>query len=44
MDRDTEAILESVRLRDFFGPLARIFVDLNVDDVTRVPLKLEPPG
>jgi uncharacterized protein (DUF362 family) len=39
MDRDTEAILESVRLRDFFGPLARIFVDLNVDDVTRVPLK-----
>ena len=39
MDRDTEAILESVRLRDFVGPLARTFVDLNVDDVTRVPLK-----
>jgi uncharacterized protein (DUF362 family) len=39
MDRDTEAILESVRLRDFVGPLARTFVDLNVDDVTRVRLK-----
>jgi uncharacterized protein (DUF362 family) len=39
MDRDTEAILESVRLRDYAGPLARTFVDLNVDDVERVPLK-----
>ena len=39
MDRDTEAILESVRLRDFVGPLARTFVDLNVDDVDRVPLE-----
>jgi uncharacterized protein (DUF362 family) len=39
MDRDTEAILESVRLREFTGPLARAFVDLNVDDVERVPLK-----
>jgi len=39
MDRDTEAILESVRLRDFVGPLARTFVDLNADDVTRVSLK-----
>jgi uncharacterized protein (DUF362 family) len=38
MDRDTEAILESVRLREFVGPLARIFVDLNVDEVARVPL------
>jgi uncharacterized protein (DUF362 family) len=38
MDRDTEAILESVRLREFVGPLARMFVDLNVDDVERVPL------
>lgn len=36
MDRDTEAILESVRLREFVGPLARTFVDLNVDDVERV--------
>jgi len=38
MDRDTEAILESVRLREFIGPLARIFVDLNIDEVERVPL------
>lgn len=39
MDRDTEAIIESVRLRDYTGPLARTFVDLNVDDVERVTLK-----
>jgi len=38
MDRDTEAILESVRLREFIGPLARIFVDLNIDEIERVPL------
>src|SRR5260370_39336527 len=38
MDRDTEAIVESVRLREFTGPLARTFVDLNVDDVKRVAL------
>ena len=39
MDRDTQAIIESVRLREFGGPLARVFVDLNVDDVERVPLR-----
>ncbi len=39
MDRDTEAIIESVRLREYTGPLAHRFVDLNVDDVERVPLK-----
>jgi uncharacterized protein (DUF362 family) len=39
MDRDTEAIIESVRLRDYTGPLARTFVDLNVDDVERVTLR-----
>jgi uncharacterized protein (DUF362 family) len=39
MDRDTEAIVESVRLGDYAGPLARSFVDLNVDDVQRVVLK-----
>jgi uncharacterized protein (DUF362 family) len=39
MDRDTEAIIESVRLKEFAGPLARTFVDLNVDDVEKVPLK-----
>jgi uncharacterized protein (DUF362 family) len=38
LDRDTEAILESVRLREYLGPLADIFVDLNTDDVERVPL------
>src|SRR6266852_9115158 len=41
MDRDTEAIIESVRLREFVGPLARTFVDLNVDDVERVALKTQ---
>jgi uncharacterized protein (DUF362 family) len=39
MDRDTEAIVESMRLREYVGPLARTFVDLNVDDVEHVPLK-----
>src|ERR1700729_1527645 len=39
MDRDTEAIIESVRLREFTGPLARTFVDLNVDEVKRVALR-----
>jgi uncharacterized protein (DUF362 family) len=39
MDRDTEAIVESVRLREYAGPLARVFVDLNLDDVARVVLK-----
>jgi uncharacterized protein (DUF362 family) len=38
LDRDTEAILESIRLRNFVGPLARTFVDLNIDAVERVPL------
>jgi uncharacterized protein (DUF362 family) len=38
MDRDTEAIIESVRLREFTGPLGRTFVDLNLDDVKRVIL------
>jgi uncharacterized protein (DUF362 family) len=39
LDRDTEAILESVRLREFTGPLGRSFVDLNIDDVELVSLK-----
>ena len=39
MDRDTQAIIESVRLREFTGPLERVFVDLNVDDVERVTLR-----
>ena len=39
MDRDTEAVLESVRLRDYAGRLNGDFVDLNIDDVQRIPLK-----
>jgi uncharacterized protein (DUF362 family) len=39
LDRDTEAIIESVRLREYVGGLADVFVDLNVDDVARVALK-----
>ncbi len=38
LDRDTEAILESVRLREHLGPLDRAFVDLNLDEVQRVML------
>jgi uncharacterized protein (DUF362 family) len=38
MDRDTEAIIESVRLREYVGRLKGVFVDLNVDDVERVAL------
>jgi len=39
LDRDTEAILESVGLRNYTGPLGGVFVDLNVDDVERVAFK-----
>ena len=39
LDRDTEAILESVRLREYTGRLNGDFVDLNVDDVQHVPLR-----
>lgn len=39
LDRDTEAILESVRLREYTGRLNGAFVDLNLDDVERVSLK-----
>ncbi len=39
MDRDTEAILESIGLRHYTGSLAGVFVDLNVDDVEKVSLK-----
>jgi uncharacterized protein (DUF362 family) len=38
MDRDTEAILESIDLRHYAGRLADLFVDLNVDDVAKVSL------
>lgn len=39
IDRDSQAILESMRLREFTGPLTKTFVDLNVDDVERVVLQ-----
>lgn len=39
LERDTEAILEVIRLREYLGPLDDKFVDLNVDDVQRVTLR-----
>ena len=39
MDRDTHAILESVRLREFTGKLGADFCDLNLDDVEQVILE-----
>jgi uncharacterized protein (DUF362 family) len=35
-ERDTEGILEIIRLRDYVTPLAETFVDLNMDEVERV--------
>jgi uncharacterized protein (DUF362 family) len=39
MDRDAQAIVESMRLGDYVRPLQNTFVDLNLDDVERVELK-----
>lgn len=39
LQRDTEAILEAIQLRDYLGPLDRAFVDLNIDDVCPVELR-----
>lgn len=39
MDRDTRAIVESVRLLEFTGKLNSDFCDLNLDDVERVQLE-----
>jgi uncharacterized protein (DUF362 family) len=39
LERDTEAILETMRLREFIGPLANSFVDLNLDDVRGIALR-----
>ena len=39
MDRDTQAILESVRLKEFTGKLGKDFSDLNIDEVERVELE-----
>jgi uncharacterized protein (DUF362 family) len=35
-ERDTEAIVETIGLRNYIGPLGDTFVDLNVDDVHAV--------
>src|ERR1035438_9817720 len=40
-ERDTEAILETLRLRDFLGPLQEVFVDLNLDEVHQVKLRTQ---
>jgi len=39
LDRDTHAILESVRLKEFTGRLGKDFYDLNIADIERVPLE-----
>ena len=39
LERDIEAIAESMRLREFLGPLLPSFVDLNTDDVRPVQLQ-----
>jgi uncharacterized protein (DUF362 family) len=38
-ERDTEGIVETIRLRDHIGRLADSFVDLNVDNVSLTPLR-----
>jgi uncharacterized protein (DUF362 family) len=38
LERDTQAVIESIGLREFTGPLSRLFVDLNVEDVERLVL------
>jgi uncharacterized protein (DUF362 family) len=38
-ERDTESVLEAVRLRQFVGKLKDVFVDLNVDDATPMALR-----
>jgi uncharacterized protein (DUF362 family) len=43
-ERDTEAILETIRLRDYLGPLSGAFVDLNLDDVALVALRTRASG
>ncbi|MGH9432377.1 MAG: DUF362 domain-containing protein [Terriglobia bacterium] len=39
LERDTWAILESMGLRDYIGPLDRNFIDLNTDHVRQVELR-----
>ena len=39
MSATREAIVETIRLRDFLGPLHDLFVDLNLDEVHAVNLR-----
>lgn len=39
LERDTDAIVESLRLRDYLGNHLQDFVDLNLDDVRLVKLR-----
>lgn len=39
LERDTEAILESMHLRNYLDRPRETFVDLNLDEVERVPLR-----
>jgi uncharacterized protein (DUF362 family) len=38
-ERDTESIVETIRLREYLGPLQDLFVDLNLDEVHAVDLR-----
>jgi uncharacterized protein (DUF362 family) len=38
-ERDTESVLDAVRLREYVGRLEDIFVDLNIDDASPLPLR-----
>ncbi len=38
-ERDTEAVVEAIHLRDYIGELSDVFVDLNLDDASRVVLR-----
>jgi uncharacterized protein (DUF362 family) len=39
LERDAEAILESIRARHYLGRSLESFVDLNTDEIWRVPLR-----
>ena len=39
LERDTQAVLESILLREYADHLSQIFVDLNIDDVESVTLR-----
>ena len=43
-ERDSEAIVETIRLREYLGPLVETFIDLNLDDARRVPTRTRASG